>query len=62
VLFSSSRSWADGEVLAAEAYAWVLAGIDASEAARRLTEVARHSGRPLAEVARSLLRRLAVDP
>lgn len=102
VLFSSSRSWADGEVLAAEAYASVLAaslelageaqrttmlsqrlqetlqrhevveqakgalmarhGIDASEAARRLTEVARHSGRPLAEVARSLLRRLAVDP
>lgn len=51
VLFSSSRSWADGEVLAAEAYAAVLAGTDASEAARRLTEVAR-----------SLLRRLAVDP
>lgn len=37
-------------------------GIDASEAAGRLTEVAWHSGRPLAEVARSLLRRLAVDP
>jgi PAS domain S-box-containing protein len=102
MLFSSSSIWADGEILAAEAYASVLAasldlageaqrttvlshrlqetlqrhevvekakgalmarhGIDASEAAGRLTEVARHSGRPLAEVARSLLRRLAVDP
>lgn len=102
VLFSSSRSWADGEVLAAEAYASVLAaslelageaqrttvlshrlqetlqrhgvieqakgalmarhGIDAIEASIRLRDLARHSGRPLAEVAQSLLRRLAVDP
>ena len=37
-------------------------GIGASEASTRLGDLARHSGRPLAEVARSLLRRLATDP
>jgi ANTAR domain len=35
-------------------------GIDASKASVKLRELARESGRPLAEVARSLLRRL--DP
>jgi PAS domain S-box-containing protein len=102
MLFSSSGIWTDGEDLAAEAYASVLAaslelageaqrasvlsqrlqealqrhevveqakgalmahhGIGASEASTRLRDLARHSDRPLAEVARSLLRRLAVDP
>lgn len=102
MVFSSSRSWADDEVLAAEAYTSILAaslelageaqrttvlshrlqetlqrhevveqakgalmarhGIDASEASMRLGDLARRSGRPLAEVARSLLRRLGVDP
>jgi AmiR/NasT family two-component response regulator len=98
---SDSRSWIDGEVLAAEAYASILAaalelageaqrttvlshrlhetlqrhavveqakgalmardGIDASEASTKLRDLARQSGRPMAEVARSLLRRLGVD-
>ena len=98
---SDSRSWIDGEVLAAEAYASILAaalelageaqrttvlshrlhetlqrhavveqakgvlmardGIDASEASTKLRDLARQSGRPMAEVARSLLLRLGVD-
>jgi hypothetical protein len=102
ILFSASRIWTDAEVLAAEAYASILAaslelageaqrttvlshrlqetlqrhevvaqakgalmaryGIDASEASIKLRDLARHSGRPLAEVARSLLRRLGIDP
>ena len=102
ILFSASRIWADAEVLAAEAYASILAaalelageaqrttvlshrlqetllrhevvaqakgalmardGIDASEASIKLRDLARQSGRPLAEVARSLLRRLGIDP
>ena len=37
-------------------------GIDASEASIKLRDLARQSGRPLAEVARSLLRRLGIDP
>jgi PAS domain S-box-containing protein len=102
MLFSSSRTWTDDEVMAAEAYASILAaalelageaqrttvlshrlretlqrhevveqakgalmaryGIDASEASVKLRDLARRSGRPLAEVARSLLRRLDLDP
>jgi AmiR/NasT family two-component response regulator len=37
-------------------------GIDASEASVKFRDLARRSGRPLAEVARSLLRRLDLDP
>jgi PAS domain S-box-containing protein len=37
-------------------------GIDAGAASVRLRDLARQSGRPLAEVARSLLRRLGIDP
>jgi ANTAR domain len=102
MLFSSSRIWTDDEVLAAEAYASILAaslelageaqrttvlsyrlqetlqrhdvveqakgalmarhGIDATEASVELRDLARQSGRPLAEVARNVLRRLDVDP
>jgi PAS domain S-box-containing protein len=101
MLFSSSRIWTDDEVLAAEAYASILAaslelageaqrttvlshrlqetlqrhevveqakgalmaryGIDATRASVKLRDLARRSGRPLAEVARSLLRRLEID-
>ena len=100
MLFSSSRAWTSDEVLAAEAFASILAaalelageaqrttvlshrlqetlqrhavveqatgalmardGIDASKASVKLRGLARESGRPLAEVARGLLRRL--DP
>ena len=103
MLFSSSRTWTDDEVLAAEAYASILAaslelageaqrttvlshrlqetlerhevveqakgalmaryGIDATKASVKLRDLARRSGRPLAEVARSVLRRrLDIDP
>jgi PAS domain S-box-containing protein len=37
-------------------------GIDATKASVKLRDLARRSGRPLAEVARSLLRRLDIDP
>jgi hypothetical protein len=37
-------------------------GIDAGEASVKLRNLARQSGRPLAEVASSLLRRLGIDP
>jgi PAS domain S-box-containing protein len=100
MLFSSTRAWTSDEVLAAEAFASILAaalelageaqrttvlshrlqetlqrhevveqakgalmardGIDASKASVKLRELAGESDRPLAEVARSLLRRL--DP
>ena len=36
-------------------------GIDASEASTTLRDLARQSGRPMAEVARSLLRRPDTD-
>jgi AmiR/NasT family two-component response regulator len=36
-------------------------GIDATRASVKLRALARRSGRPLAEVARSLLRRLEID-
>jgi ANTAR domain/GAF domain len=103
MLFSSSRIWTDDEVVAAEAYASILAaalelageaqrttvlshrlqetlerhevveqakgalmahyGIDATKASVKLRDLAWRSGRPLAEVARSVLRRrLDIDP